>query len=113
MQKQMEIKSKSKVFHGINLSIVVPYLNNSDLFRPESNVTNTNLLIHPGSILHAMFSRRFDTKPDKDGTYFIDRDGTHFRYILNYLRTRELVVPDDKTVRYELLIEATFLKWKE
>ena len=42
---------------------------------------------------------RFDTKPDKDGTYFIDRDRTHFRYILNYLRTRELVVPDDKTVR--------------
>ena len=39
----MEIKSKSKVFHGINLSIVVPYLNNSDLFRPESNVTNANL----------------------------------------------------------------------
>ena len=60
-----------------------------------------------------MFSRGFDTNPDKDGTYFIDRDGTHFRYILNYLRTRELVVPDDKTVRYELLVEATFLKWKE
>ena len=58
------------------------------------------MLIHPGSILHAMFSGRFDTKPDKDGTYFIDRDGTHFRYILNYLRTKELIVPDDKTVHY-------------
>lgn len=62
----------------------------------------------PGSMLHAMFSGRFDTKPDEDGTYFIDRDGTHFRYILNYLRTGELVVPDDKTVRHELLIEAKF-----
>ena len=59
-------------------------------------------------MLHAMFSGRFDTKPDEDGTYFIDRDGTHFRYILNYLRTGELVVPDDKTVRHELLIEAKF-----
>ncbi|PFX14186.1 BTB/POZ domain-containing protein KCTD6, partial [Stylophora pistillata] len=60
------------------------------------------------SMLHAMFSGRFDTKPDEDGTFFIDRDGTHFRYILNYLRTGELVVPDDKTVRHELLIEAKF-----
>ena len=41
----------------------------------------------PGSMLHAMFSGRFDTKPAEDGSYFIDRDGTHFRYILNYLRT--------------------------
>ncbi|XP_022808138.1 uncharacterized protein LOC111345126 [Stylophora pistillata] len=62
----------------------------------------------PGSMLHAMFSGRFDSKPDEDGSYFIDRDGTHFRYILNYLRTGELVVPDEKTVRHELLIEAKF-----
>ena len=61
-------------------------------------------------MLHAMFSRRFDTKPDEDGIYFIDRDGTHFRYILNYLRTRELLVPDDKTARYELLTKATFFE---
>ena len=59
-------------------------------------------------MLHVMFSGRFDTKPDKDGTYFIDRDGTSFRYVLNYLRTGELVVPDDKTIRHELLIEAKF-----
>ena len=68
------------------------------------------MLNHPGSMLHAMFSGRFDTKPDEDGIYFIDRDGTHFRYILNYLRTRELLVPDDKTARYELLTKATFFE---
>ena len=68
------------------------------------------MLIHPGSILHAMFSGRFDTKPDKNGTYLIDRDGTHFVYILNYLRTRELIVPDDKTVHYELQTKATFFE---
>ena len=59
-------------------------------------------------MLHAMFSGRFDTKPSEDGSYFIDRDGTHFRYILNYLRTGQLVVPEDKVVRRELLTEAEF-----
>ena len=59
-------------------------------------------------MLHAMFSGRFDTKPAEDGSYFIDRDGTHFRYILNYLRTGQLIVPQDKTVCKELLVEAEF-----
>ena len=49
----------------------------------------------PGSMLHAMFSGRFDTKPAKDGSCFIDRDGTHFRYILNYLRTGRLLLPEE------------------
>ena len=62
----------------------------------------------PGSRLHAMFSGRFDTKPSEDGSYFIDRDGTHFRYLLNYLRTGQLTVPDDKILRRELLAEAEF-----
>ena len=55
-----------------------------------------------------MFSGRFDTKPGDDGSYFIDRDGTHFRHILNYLRTGKLVLPDDKVIRKELLNEAEF-----
>ena len=59
-------------------------------------------------MLHAMFSGRFDTKPSEDGSYFIDRDGTHFRYILNYLRTGQLIVPKDEIIREELLAEAEF-----
>ena len=62
----------------------------------------------PGSMLHAMFSERFDTKPSEDGSYFIDRDGTHFRYILNYLRTGQLIVPKDEIIREELQAEAEF-----
>ena len=63
-----------------------------------------------GSILHAMFSGRFDTKKAEDGSYFIDRDGTHFRYVLNYLRTGQLIVPQDELVRIreELLAEAEY-----
>jgi len=55
-----------------------------------------------------MFSGRFDTKAAEDGSYFIDRDGTHFRYILNYLRTGQLIVPKDEIIRKELLAEAEF-----
>ena len=78
-------------------------------FSQEQNFTFLYVLFfHAGSMLHAMFSERFDTKPAEDGSYFIDRDGTHFRYILNYLRTGQLVVPEDKIVRRELLTEAEF-----
>ena len=61
-------------------------------------------------MLHAMFSGRFDSKSAEDGSYFIDRDGTHFRYILNYLRTGQLVVPEDNIIRRELLTEAEFYR---
>ena len=61
-----------------------------------------------GSMLHAMLSGRFDTKSGEDGSYFIDRDGTHIRFILNYLRTGELIVPNDEIIHRELLAEAKF-----
>ena len=64
----------------------------------------------PGSMLQAMFSEEFDSKPSEDGSYFIDRDGTHFRYILNYLRTGQLIVPKDEIIRRELLAEADFYR---
>ncbi len=62
----------------------------------------------PNSMLAAMFSGRFEMKPGEDGSFFIDRDGTHFRYILNYLRTGKLTLPEGATFLEELEEEAEF-----
>ncbi|XP_013396002.1 uncharacterized protein LOC106163078 [Lingula anatina] len=56
-----------------------------------------------------MFSGRHSMETNADGSYFIDRDGTHFRYILNYLRDGEVkegTMPDNESFYNELLIEA-------
>jgi len=46
---------------------------------------------------------------DIGGRVFIDRDGTQFRFILNYLRDSDLkLLPDSPLARSELLIEARF-----
>lgn len=39
--------------------------------------------------------------------YFIDRDGHMFRYILNFLRTSKLLIPDDFKVSREKISSAT------
>ena len=62
----------------------------------------------PNSMLAAMFSGRFDMKPSEDGSFFIDRDGTHFRFILNFLRTGKLTLPEGVTFTKELEEEAEF-----
>ena len=62
----------------------------------------------PNSMLAAMFSGKFEMKPSEDGSFFIDRDGTYFRFILNYLRNGELILPDGATFLKELEAEAKF-----
>ena len=47
----------------------------------------------PNSMLSAMFSGRHNVMKDEEDRYFIDRDGTHFRYILNYLRDGNTYIP--------------------
>ena len=44
------------------------------------------LRAEPESMLGTMFSGRHPITKQNDGSVFIDRDGTHFRIILNYLR---------------------------
>ena len=62
----------------------------------------------PNSMLAAMFSGKFEMEPSEDGAFFIDRDGTHFRFILNYLRNGKLTLPEGATFLKELADEAEF-----
>ena len=62
----------------------------------------------PDSTLAAMFSGKFEVKPSEDGAFFIDRDGKHFRFILNYCRTGKLTLPKRATFLDELAEEAEF-----
>jgi len=66
------------------------------------------------SFFGAMFSGYIALKPRKDGSFFIDRDGTNFHYILNYLRTDEWIIPQNKPHLVKmLLLEAEFYQIKE
>ena len=47
----------------------------------------------PDSMLAAMFSGKLEVTPLEDGAFFIDRDGKHFRFILNYICTGKLTLP--------------------
>ncbi|XP_078535090.1 BTB/POZ domain-containing protein KCTD8 isoform X1 [Lissotriton helveticus] len=70
----------------------------------------------PDSTLHSMFSGRGEVKElprDNRARFFIDRDGFLFRYILDYLRDRQLALPDHFPERERLLREAEHFQLPE
>ena len=103
-QEQESIDAMSKKLDQVHFSSTVKLNVGGQHF-----VTSVQTLRKdPNSMLAAMFSGKFDTKPSEDGSFFIDRDGTHFRFILNYLRTGKLTLPEGATFFKELEEEAEF-----
>ena len=90
--------------HGVSIPSMVK-LNVGGHYFTTSLQT---LIKDPNSMLAVMFSGEFDMKPAEDGAFFIDRDGTHFRFILYYLRTGQLSLPEGATALKELEAEAKF-----
>ena len=66
----------------------------------------------PGLSLREMFSDPGNQvcPVDNQGNFFIDRDGHLFRYILSYLRTSEIVLPEDFKELLSLKLEVEFYK---
>lgn len=55
-----------------------------------------------------MLNDKYPLLKQEDGSIFIDRDGKHFRLLLNFLRSGRIILPTDEIERRELLIEAEF-----
>jgi hypothetical protein len=72
--------------------------------------TTIHTLNKEGSLLSSLVNgTHYETRYDKNGRLFIDRDPTHFRWMLNYLRDGYVVtVPALRSHRLEVLNEARF-----
>ncbi|KAL9954733.1 hypothetical protein ACROYT_G042306 [Oculina patagonica] len=103
-QEQEAFDSMSKKLDRVHFSSKINLDVGGHLFKTSVQTLTKD----PNSMLAAMFSGRFEMKPSEDGSYFIDRDGTHFRFILNYLRTGKLTLPEGTTFLKELEEEAEF-----
>ncbi|KAF5897218.1 BTB/POZ domain-containing protein KCTD12-like [Clarias magur] len=76
---------------------------------------HSTLLSVPNSLLWGMFNQHSASQLTRDskGRYFVDRDGFLFRYILDYLRDRNLALPDYFKERASLQKEAEFFQLPE
>ncbi|KAF7697412.1 hypothetical protein HF521_005830 [Silurus meridionalis] len=75
---------------------------------------HATLLSHPGSLLGKIFSPKSPAVPDlardPKGRYFIDRDGFLFRYVLDFLRDRQVVLPEHFPEKARLRKEAEYFQ---
>ncbi|XP_010864918.2 BTB/POZ domain-containing protein KCTD12.2 [Esox lucius] len=79
-------------------------------------VTRLGTLVSvPNSLLWTAFTQKSPTELPKDskGRFFFDRDGYLFRYILDYLRERDIVLPDFFKERARLQKEADYFQLPE
>ncbi|ELU01521.1 hypothetical protein CAPTEDRAFT_154970 [Capitella teleta] len=72
--------------------------------------TKATLSRFPNSMLGAMFNGSMPTTRDDSGSYFIDRDGHLFGYVLNFLRSSQLALPDNFSLIDQLSLEADFFQ---
>lgn len=70
----------------------------------------STLTKYPETMLSAMFL--FKPKDSLSNEIFIDRDGEIFKYILNYLRDGQILLPPSKELLQRLLFEAEYFQIK-
>lgn len=70
--------------------------------------TKSTLTKYRNTFFFGMFNSNKSPPKQKDGSIFIDRDGKHFRLILNFMRSGRIMMPRDPIERKEILIEAEY-----
>ena len=70
--------------------------------------SKTTITSYPDSMLCRMISGNIPNATDNKQRIFIDRDGPLFRYILNFLRDKQLNLPENFTEYAQLKQEAEF-----
>jgi len=67
-----------------------------------------------GTLFEKMFRIGANTTTSADGNYFIDRDPTTFGYVLDYLRSGDLLIKsEDKNMRMQVLADAEYFQLPE
>ncbi|KAK6139788.1 hypothetical protein DH2020_026464 [Rehmannia glutinosa] len=104
------IKYQTQTLNDITLNFFLPTFPENIGGKKFCTTIDTLTQREPDSMLAAMFSGRHTICQDSDKGYvFVDRDGKHFRHILNWLR--DGVVPTLKDSEYsELLREAEYFQ---
>lgn len=102
MDDMKRIEDQNKISESVvNLNIGgILYTTSIKTLTKESN-----------SLFGVMFSGQHALKQQPDGTYFIDRDGVNFRYLLNYLRDGDesiQTIPNEETVLRDVLREGKY-----
>lgn len=69
--------------------------------------TKTTLTNQGENFFSSLLSDRIPSLKDKDNNYFIDRNGTLFEFVLDFLRTGDLDLPEHIS-KHALLKEARF-----
>ncbi|XP_015755059.1 PREDICTED: BTB/POZ domain-containing protein kctd15-like isoform X1 [Acropora digitifera] len=85
-----------------------PHIMNLNVGGFVYTTTLNTITRDPNSMLGRMFSGRQEIAKDSKGNYFIDRDGSLFRHVLNFLRTWELCLPQPFDEFEQLRAEADF-----
>jgi hypothetical protein len=86
-----------------------------DVGGHKMSTTKQTLTSIENTFFASMFSGRFILEPDEDGYYFIDRDGKHFRHILNFLRgpSKFSHTEMSRKDQEELVVEADYYQLKD
>jgi len=67
-----------------------------------------------GTFFEKMFRKGANTTASADGKYFIDRDPSTFGYVLDYLRSGDLLIKsEDKNMRMQVLDDAEYFQLPE